>query len=53
VLSLIHRLKEQGVAVMLISHRMRTFSQSAIASSSCGAGEKRADKPVHDTTLRK
>jgi simple sugar transport system ATP-binding protein len=50
VLSLIHRLKEQGVAVMLISHRMPDVFAVCDRVVVMRRGEKRADKPVHDTS---
>jgi ABC-type sugar transport system substrate-binding protein len=51
--SLIDRLKDAGIAVMLI----RTSFPPATASSSCGAaarwqGGKVADKPIADTLAR-
>jgi simple sugar transport system ATP-binding protein len=49
VLSLIHRLKEQGVAVMLISHRMPVVFAVCDRVVVMRRGEKRADKPIHDT----
>ena len=50
VLSLIHRLKEQGVAVMLISHRMPDVFAVCDRVVVMRRGEKKADKPIHDTT---
>ncbi|KJC36667.1 sugar ABC transporter ATP-binding protein [Bradyrhizobium sp. LTSP885] len=50
VLSLIHRLKEQGVAVMLISHRMPDVFAVCDRVVVMRRGEKRADKPVQDTS---
>jgi simple sugar transport system ATP-binding protein len=50
VLSLIHRLKEQGVAVMLISHRMPDVFAVCDRVIVIRRGEKRADKPIRDTS---
>jgi simple sugar transport system ATP-binding protein len=50
VLSLIHRLKEQGIAVMLISHRMPDVFAVSDRVIVMRRGEKRADKPIHDTS---
>ncbi len=50
VLSLIHRLKEQGVAVMLISHRMPDVFAVCERVVVMRRGEKRADKPIQDTS---
>jgi simple sugar transport system ATP-binding protein len=50
VLSLIHRLKEQGVAVMLISHRMPDVFAVCDRVIVMRRGEKRADKPIHETS---
>jgi simple sugar transport system ATP-binding protein len=50
VLSLIHRLKEQGVAVMLISHRMPDVFAVCDRVIVLRRGEKRADKPIRDTS---
>ncbi len=50
VLSLIHRLKEQGVAVMLISHRMPDVFAVCDRVIVMRRGEKRADKPIRDTS---
>ena len=50
VLSLIHRLKEQGVAVMLISHRMPDVFSVCDRVVVMRRGEKRADKPTRDTS---
>lgn len=50
VLSLIHRLKEQGVAVMLISHRMPDVFAVCDRVVVMRRGEKRADKQIHDTS---
>jgi len=50
VLSLIHRLKEQGVAVMLISHRMPDVFAVCDRVVVMRRGEKRADKPIRDTS---
>ena len=50
VLSLIHRLKEQGVAVMLISHRMPDVFAVCDRVIVVRRGEKRADKPIRDTS---
>jgi ABC-type sugar transport system ATPase subunit len=53
VLSLIHRLKEQGVAVMLISHRMPDVFAVCDRVVVMRRGEKRADKAIRDTSPRK
>jgi simple sugar transport system ATP-binding protein len=50
VLGLIHRLKEQGVAVMLISHRMPDVFAVCDRVVVMRRGEKRADKPIGDTS---
>src|SRR5882724_213948 len=50
VLSLIHRLQEQGVAVMLISHRMPDVFAVCDRVIVLRRGEKRADKPIRDTS---
>src|ERR1700739_2617185 len=50
VLSLIHRLKEQGVAVMLISHRMPDVFAVCDRVVVMRRGEKRADKVIGDTS---
>ncbi|MEY9180118.1 simple sugar transport system ATP-binding protein [Bradyrhizobium sp. USDA 326] len=50
VLGLIHRLKEQGVAVMLISHRMPDVFAVCDRVIVMRRGEKRADKPIHQTS---
>jgi simple sugar transport system ATP-binding protein len=50
VLGLIHRLKEQGVAVMLISHRMPDVFAVCDRVVVMRRGEKRADKPIHQTS---
>jgi len=50
VLSLIHRLKEQGIAVLLISHRMPDVFAVCDRVVVMRRGEKRADKPIHDTS---
>jgi simple sugar transport system ATP-binding protein len=50
VLSLIHRLKEQGIAVMLISHRMPDVFAVSDRVVVMRRGEKRADKPIRDTS---
>ena len=50
VLSLIHRLKEQGVAVMLISHRMPDVFAVCDRVVVMRRGEKRADKAIGDTS---
>ena len=50
VLSLIHRLKEQGVAVMLISHRMPDVFAVCDRVMVIRRGEKKADKPIRDTS---
>ena len=50
VLGLIHRLKEQGVAVMLISHRMPDVFAVCDRVVVMRRGEKRADKPIRDTS---
>jgi len=50
VLSLIHRLKEQGVAVMLISHRMPDVFAVCDRVIVMRRGEKRADKAIHTTS---
>ena len=49
VLGLIHRLKEQGVAVMLISHRMPDVF-AVCDRVIVMRREKRADKPIHQTS---
>ena len=50
VLSLIHRLKEQGVAVMLISHRMPDVFAVCDRVVVMRRGEKKADRPIRDTS---
>jgi simple sugar transport system ATP-binding protein len=50
VLGLIHRLKEQGVAVMLISHRMPDVFAVCDRVLVMRRGEKRADKAIGDTS---
>ena len=50
VLSLIHRLKEQGVAVMLISHRMPDVFAVCDRIAVLRRGTKVADKVVADTS---
>src|ERR1700752_1188972 len=50
VLSLIHRLKEQGIAVMLISHRMPDVFAVSDRVIVMRRGEKRADKAIGDTS---
>jgi simple sugar transport system ATP-binding protein len=50
VLSLIHSLKEQGVAVMLISHRMPDVFAVCDRVVVMRRGEKRADKAIRDTS---
>ena len=50
VLSLIHRLKEQGIAVILISHRMPDIFAVCDRVVVMRRGEKKADKPVGDTS---
>ena len=50
VLGLIHRLKEQGVAVMLISHRMPDVFAVCDRVIVMRRGEKRADKPIRETS---
>jgi simple sugar transport system ATP-binding protein len=50
VLSLIHRLKEQGIAVMLISHRMPDIFAVCDRVVVMRRGEKKADKPVTETS---
>jgi simple sugar transport system ATP-binding protein len=50
VLSLIHRLKEQGVAVMLISHRMPDVFAVCDRVVVMRRGEKRADKAIDETS---
>jgi simple sugar transport system ATP-binding protein len=50
VLSLIHRLKEQGVAVMLISHRMPDVFAVCDRVVVMRRGEKKANKPIRDTS---
>jgi simple sugar transport system ATP-binding protein len=50
VLGLIHRLKEQGVAVMLISHRMPDVFAVCDRVIVMRRGEKRADKPILQTS---
>jgi simple sugar transport system ATP-binding protein len=50
VLSLIHRLKAQGVAVMLISHRMPDVFAVCDRVVVMRRGEKRADKTIGDTS---
>jgi simple sugar transport system ATP-binding protein len=50
VLGLIHRLKEQGIAVMLISHRMPDIFAVCDRVVVMRRGEKKADKPVTETS---
>jgi simple sugar transport system ATP-binding protein len=50
VLGLIHRLKEQGVAVMLISHRMPDVFAVCDRVVVMRRGEKRADRAIGDTS---
>lgn len=50
VLGLIHRLKEQGVAVMLISHRMPDVFAVCDRVIVMRRGEKRADKAIGSTS---
>src|ERR1700761_2507620 len=50
VLGLIQRLKEQGIAVMLISHRMPDIFAVCDRVVVMRRGEKRADKPIADTS---
>jgi simple sugar transport system ATP-binding protein len=50
VLSLIHRLREQGVAVVLISHRMPDVFAACDRVLVMRRGEKRADKAISDTS---
>ena len=50
VLGLIQRLKEQGVAVMLISHRMPDVFAVCDRVVVMRRGEKRADRPIRDTS---
>jgi simple sugar transport system ATP-binding protein len=50
VLGLIHRLKEQGIAVMLISHRMPDVFAVCDRVVVMRRGEKRADKPIGETS---
>jgi len=50
VLGLIHRLKEQGVAVMLISHRMPDVFAVCDRVIVMRRGEKRADKVIAATS---
>jgi simple sugar transport system ATP-binding protein len=50
VLRLIHGLKEQGVAVMLISHRMPDVFAVCDRVVVMRRGEKRADKPISNTS---
>jgi simple sugar transport system ATP-binding protein len=50
VLGLIDRLKEQGVAVMLVSHRMPDVFAVCDRVVVMRRGEKRADKPIRDTS---
>jgi simple sugar transport system ATP-binding protein len=50
VLGLIHRLKEQGVAVMLISHRMPDVFAVCDRVVVMRRGEKRADKAIGATS---
>jgi simple sugar transport system ATP-binding protein len=50
VLSLIHRLKEQGIAVMLISHRMPDIFAVCDRVVVMRRGEKRADKPIAESS---
>src|SRR5439155_11150539 len=50
VLGLIHRLKEQGVAVMLISHRMPDVFAVCDRVVVMRRGETRADKSIRDTS---
>ena len=46
----IDRLKEQGVAVMLISHRMPDVFAVCDRVVVMRRGEKRADRPIRDTS---
>jgi simple sugar transport system ATP-binding protein len=50
VLSLIHRLKEQGVAVVLVSHRMPDVFAVCDRIVVMRRGEKRADKLISETS---
>src|SRR6201992_4229207 len=50
VLGLIHRLKEQGVAVMLISPRMPDVFAVCDRVVVMRRGEKRADRPIGETS---
>lgn len=50
VLSLIHRLKEQGIAVVLISHRMPDVFAVCDRVVVLRRGEKKADKPIAATS---
>src|SRR5213083_394745 len=50
VLELIRRLKHQGVAVILISHRMPDVFAVSDRVIVMRRGEKRADKPIHQTS---
>ena len=50
VLRLIHGLKEQGVAVMLFSHRMPDVFAVCDRVVVMRRGEKRADKPISNTS---
>jgi len=50
VLNLIRNLREQGVAVMLISHRMPDVFAVSDRIIVLRRGEKKADKPIPDTS---
>jgi simple sugar transport system ATP-binding protein len=50
VLDLIRRLRDQGVAVMLISHRMPDVFSVCDRVVVLRRGEKRADKPIRDSS---
>ena len=50
VLDLIRRLRDQGVSIMLISHRMPDVFAVCDRVIVMRRGEKRADKPIHETS---
>jgi len=50
VLSLIHRLKETGHAVILVSHRMPDVFEVCNRVAVLRRGRKVADRPISDTS---
>ena len=50
VLNLIRNLREQGVAVMLISHRMPDVFAVSDRIIVLRRGEKKADKPIRESS---